>query len=317
MPLELARKLGAALEVRSETKIRQIDRAMQGYVRFTPQSPGTSVPGAIDASQVISGVLADARISESSVTQHEAALEIDWLQLTGVPSTFTPSAHNHNASDLNAGTLADARVAQSNVTQHQAALALAATQLTSGVLADARVQQSNVTQHQAALALAATQITSGVLANARVQQSNVTQHEAALDIDWLQLTGVPSTFTPSNHLTSGSWTPIDSSGAGLAFSGLTVGTYSKHENLVVARAFILFPPTADATQALIGGLPFSGLATLDSRQGSLSFSDVAAAKYVLPVTGSTTFRVLDASGNFLTNAQLSNGALFVNFIYPS
>lgn len=130
MPLELARRLGAALDVKSETRIRQIDRALQGYVRFTPQSPGTSVPGAIDASQVISGEFDDGRISESSVTQHEGALEIDWLQLTGVPTTFTPAAHNHNASDINAGTLGDGRVAQSNVTQHQAALSIAWSQLT-------------------------------------------------------------------------------------------------------------------------------------------------------------------------------------------
>lgn len=33
-----------------------------------------------------------------------------YSSLSGIPSTFTPSAHNHNASDINAGTLADARI---------------------------------------------------------------------------------------------------------------------------------------------------------------------------------------------------------------
>lgn len=33
-----------------------------------------------------------------------------WSRLTGVPSTFAPSAHTHNASDINAGTLAIARI---------------------------------------------------------------------------------------------------------------------------------------------------------------------------------------------------------------
>lgn len=33
-----------------------------------------------------------------------------WASISGKPSTFTPSAHNHNASDINAGTLAIARI---------------------------------------------------------------------------------------------------------------------------------------------------------------------------------------------------------------
>src|SRR5690606_22624415 len=33
-----------------------------------------------------------------------------YSSLTGIPSSFTPSAHTHNASDINAGTLAFARI---------------------------------------------------------------------------------------------------------------------------------------------------------------------------------------------------------------
>lgn len=68
---------------------------------------------AIDASQVVSGTFASARIAEASVTQHEAALELA-------------------ASQVTSGTLADARVPQSAVTQHQAALTIAETQVTDG-----------------------------------------------------------------------------------------------------------------------------------------------------------------------------------------
>lgn len=39
---------------------------------------------------------------------------LSWGKLSGVPSTFTPSAHGHTASDVNAGTLSDARLS-SNV----------------------------------------------------------------------------------------------------------------------------------------------------------------------------------------------------------
>lgn len=72
------------------------------------------------ASDIASGTFADARISQSSVTQHQAALALAATQLTS-------------------GVLADARVQQSNVTQHQAALALAGTQITSGLIAAARL----------------------------------------------------------------------------------------------------------------------------------------------------------------------------------
>ena len=36
-----------------------------------------------DAADVVSGTFADARIAESNVTQHQAALSIDGSQLTG------------------------------------------------------------------------------------------------------------------------------------------------------------------------------------------------------------------------------------------
>lgn len=286
MPLDLARRIGVALDVRSETRIRQIDRALKEYVRLTPQSPTVPSAGNIDASQIISGLVPDARISESSVTQHEAALEIDWLQLTGVPATFPPSAHNHNASDVNAGTFADARIAQSNVTQHQAALILAATQLTSGVLADARVQQSNVTQH-----------------------------EAALDIDWLQLTGVPSVFPPDDHLLTGTWTPTDASAGGLSLVNVA-STYMKHEGLVIAQTRMAYPVNADGNTSLVGGLPFTVANSAAARQGFISLATSATLRYALPALNATTFTLFDSSGNALTNAQMSGVAFFATFIYP-
>ena len=41
-----------------------------------------------DASEIVSGTFANARIAESNVTQHEAALTIGWAQITGKPATF-------------------------------------------------------------------------------------------------------------------------------------------------------------------------------------------------------------------------------------
>ena len=73
------------------------------------------IPG-LDASKITSGTFADGRIAASNVTQHQGALSIGWSQLTGLPAfatrwptwsevtdkptTFTPSAHTHPASQI-------------------------------------------------------------------------------------------------------------------------------------------------------------------------------------------------------------------------
>lgn len=82
MSISLARQLARALDITSESKVRAINEALLGYVRLTRQSAATPIDGNIAADQVTSGQLADARISESSVTQHEAALEITELQIS-------------------------------------------------------------------------------------------------------------------------------------------------------------------------------------------------------------------------------------------
>ena len=59
----------------------------------------------LPASKITSGTFANARISQVSVTQHQGALNIGWSQLTGVPTSFTPSAHVHAATDITSGIL--------------------------------------------------------------------------------------------------------------------------------------------------------------------------------------------------------------------
>lgn len=285
MSIDLARRIGRALNVRSHTRIRAIDQALEAYARLTAQSPTVPFAGTIAANQVTSGTFANARIAQSNVTQHEAALQIDWIQIVNEPATFPPSAHNHAASEVTSGTFSDARIAQSNVTQHQAALSLAATQLVSGVLA-----------------------------NARVQQSNVTQHEAALDIDWTQLLSIPSTFTPADHIISGSWTPADASGAGLSFS-LAEGSYSKHEKVVIARCLVIFPATANGADIVVSGLPFTSANTNATRQGFVSYTDKGAHIYALPDSNSQTFKLYDAAGAAVINSAMSGKRFFATLLY--
>jgi hypothetical protein len=90
-----------------------------------------------------SAQLLDARVQQSNVTQHQAALALATSQIT-------------------TGTFADARIASSNVTQHQGALSIATSQLT-GNMPDARIVLSNITQHQASLTIVETQIIDGSL----------------------------------------------------------------------------------------------------------------------------------------------------------
>lgn len=54
----------------------------------------------LTASDISSGTFSDARISQSSVSQHQSSLAIAWGQLTGTPVTFPPSSHTHPSSEI-------------------------------------------------------------------------------------------------------------------------------------------------------------------------------------------------------------------------
>ena len=123
------------------------------------------------ASDITSGTFANARISQSNVTQHQAALSITESQisdlqtyLTDITGEQTGDLSDVTITNISAGevlkwsgtawvnnTLAEAGVAAASHTH-------AASAITSGTFADARIAQSNVTQHQAALSITESQI---------------------------------------------------------------------------------------------------------------------------------------------------------------
>jgi predicted solute-binding protein len=257
--------------------------------------PATFAPSAHShaAGEIISGAFADTRISQSSVTQHQAALAIAWSQLTGLPATFAPATHAHAATDTTSGVFANARISQASVTQHQAALGIgwsqlisvptsfapsahshAAGEIISGAFADSRISQTSVTQHQAALAIAwsqltglpatfapaahlhaATDTTSGVFANARISQASVTQHQAALAIAWSQLTGLPATFAPAAHLHAAG----EITSGTLADARIAASSVTQHQAaLSIAWSQIASAPSFEAPLSFAGGLLRSG-----------------------------------------------------------
>lgn len=120
---------------------------------------------------IISGTFADARISQSSVTQHQAALSITESQISDLGSYISGITAEplSDLSDVTITSIASSELLQwngsawINRTLAEAGIAAAShthatTDITSGTFADARISQSSVTQHQAALSITESQI---------------------------------------------------------------------------------------------------------------------------------------------------------------
>jgi len=118
----------------------------------------------------------------------------------------------------------------------------------------------------------------------------------------------PSTQIPSTDVNTlddyeeGTWTPGDSSGAGLS---LTSGDnrYTKVGRVVTMNFDITFPVTADTTAVNIGGFPFISEVL---NAVNISFSTVPALLRGSTLASSNLFILFDSSGVQITNNQLSN-----------
>lgn len=135
---------------------------------------------------------------------------ITWSAVSGKPSTFPPSSHQHAASDVTSGTFDNARVAVGNVTQHQAALSLAMAQIVGLVDAlAAKIETSTVGSANGVAGLdesqlldpanipglSASQTTSGTFADARIAASSVTQHDDEISPLWSNVRATPTTLS--------------------------------------------------------------------------------------------------------------------------
>mgnify|MGYP003489347156 CR=1 FL=1 len=107
----------------------------------------------------------------------------------------------------------------------------------------------------------------------------------------------------------GTWTPVDSSGAGLIFS-LATGHYTKIGNVVTFIATVVYPTTSDTASASFSKPPFANL--------------TEGATYIVSNAGSalqglinSTGVVIYPAGSFAntTNAALSGRALYVSGTY--
>lgn len=138
----------------------------------------------------------------------------------------------------------------------------------------------------------------------------------------LSTTGALSQAQPAttdlSDVSIGTWTPTDSSGASLTFSGISA-SYTVLGNLVFAYARFTYPATASGASAVVGGLPFTCAtptyaAVPANLTGNASFSFAP----ILEVNrAGTAFGIYDNfNGNPITNAQLANSTQNVLVIYP-
>lgn len=134
---------------------------------------------ALAASDIQSGTFADARIAESNVTQHQAALSITESQISNLT--------HYTTSDFNTDFAASNLQALSNVT---------VTSVTNDeVLAWSGTAWINQTAAEAGLATDThvhdtADVTTGTFANARISEASVTQHQAALSITESQISNL-------------------------------------------------------------------------------------------------------------------------------
>lgn len=108
----------------------------------------------------------------------------------------------------------------------------------------------------------------------------------------------------------GTWTPIDSSGGGLSFSGYST-KYVKIGCLVYISLFMYYPINTDTTHyAMIGGIPFTALfntaITTVSQSGSVVNTQLQGAQ----------LRPYDITTGAQTNASLSGKYINISGCYP-
>jgi hypothetical protein len=125
-----------------------------------------------------------------------------------------------------------------------------------------------------------------------------------------------TSLATATYTASGSWTPIDSSGAGLTFTTAT-GEWAQIGNVVFAWGQVTYPSTANSSNALIGGLPVTVPNTETARQCAISITTLSAGNTIIPTKAATTISPRTLAGVNVTNATLSTVSLYFTCIYPA
>ena len=105
----------------------------------------------------------------------------------------------------------------------------------------------------------------------------------------------------------GTWTPIDSSGAGLSFTVSGTSKYIKIGRSVTICCNVTYPTTASASGMSIGGFPFTVDSTGSSNMQGVAISNTnrGVAIYGLAIQNDTRMATADVSDVNQTNANFS------------
>lgn len=160
------------------------DHASAGYLTSETYSTANEL---LTALLTVDG--AGSRLDADLLDGRNSDYYLAWVNLSGVPTTFTPSAHTHVKSDITDFSDADYATAAQ------------------GVLADSALQNgdniSSLTNNVGYLTSETNDLTANVVwatvPDAYISLSSIRQHQWSLLIDWSQLMSVPTTFTPSAH----------------------------------------------------------------------------------------------------------------------
>jgi len=119
--------------------------------------------------------------------------------------------------------------------------------------------------------------------------------------------------------TSGTWTPVDASGASLTFTAVE-GNYVKCGKQVTVWFRVIYPGTTNGAASLVGGLPFTSLSaglsnpitgfTVYNSLGSAGMTEVGGG-------GGTVFTFLLSGNAQQTNANMSTGDVRGVLIYET
>jgi len=144
-----------------------------------------------------------------------------------------------------------------------------------------------------------------LVGNATLSTGNIIQGTAAKGFDFSANTpAAGKTSTILNWYEHGTWTPVDSSGAGIVFTAAT-GTYTRIGRSVTLQFVVIYPITASVLATKIGGVPFT---SLNQCVGSCSNNKISAVPLI--GTGATAINLYDLNGlNNLVNSAFSNGTI--------
>jgi hypothetical protein len=111
------------------------------------------------------------------------------------------------------------------------------------------------------------------------------------------------------------WTPVDNSGAGLAFTAVQA-TYLMNGRLITGKFLLTYPSTASGAAASVGGLPFPVESVAPGGSGKDAYPMLTTAPVYLYVREGTSYMQFYLNnGANLTNAQATLASAYFTFSY--